>query len=231
MDTMQPVAIIRGEERIALPPGSRIEVDRVLVAPRRVRGVERPAHEVALEPTDGVEMRGKLEPGDDDPRRRAAFESSRATGWLGAGLVVTALSYAPTLYVGLTSTDPYDRALQIPFAGPWMDFLSRPACVPPNLPIALPVDPCMADKASRAAIVTSGALQDLGALFVLVGLPASAHIVGDADRGVGLAVVPTSNGAKLFGTLARTGTSSARSGRPTRSGDRAPSRSPCPASR
>jgi hypothetical protein len=59
----------------------------------------------------------------------------------------------------------------------------------------------MADKASRAAIVTSGALQDLGALFVLVGLPASAHIVGDADRGVGLAVVPTSNGAKLFGTF------------------------------
>ena len=53
MDAMQPVAIIRGEERIALAPGSRVEVDRVLVAPHRVRGVERPAHEVALEPTDG----------------------------------------------------------------------------------------------------------------------------------------------------------------------------------
>jgi hypothetical protein len=199
-DAMHPVAIVRGEERIALPPGSRVEVDRVLVAPRVVRGVERPAHEIALEPTDGIEMRGKVEPGEVIPGG-GRVESSRATGWLGAGLVVTALSYAPTLYVGLTSSDPYDKALQIPFAGPWMDFLSRPACVPPNLPVALPVDPCMADKASRAAIVTSGAMQDLGALFVLVGLPASAHIVGDADHGVGLSVVPTSNGAKLIGTF------------------------------
>jgi hypothetical protein len=197
-DVMQPVAIVRGEERIALPPGSRVEVDRARVPPRRVDGVEQPAHEIALEPTDGIEMRGKVEPGAGIPGG-GRVESSRATGWLGAGLVVTALSYAPTLYVGLTSTDPYDRALQIPFAGPWMDFLNRPACVPPNLPVALPVDPCMADKASRAAIVTSGVLQDLGALFVLVGLPASAHVVGDADHGVGLSVVPTSNGVRLVG--------------------------------
>jgi hypothetical protein len=197
-DTMQPVAIIRGEERIALPPGSRVEVDRVLVAPRRVRGVERPAHEVALEPTDGVEMRGKLEPGASIPGG-GRVESSRATGWLGAGLVVMALSYVPTLYVGLTSPDPYDRALQVPLAGPWMDFMSRPACVPPTLPVALPVDPCMPDKAARAAILTSGTLQDLGALFVLVGLPASSHIVGEGDRGV--ALVPTLNGAKLVGTF------------------------------
>ena len=30
-DVMRPVAIVRGEERIALPPGSRVEVDRALV--------------------------------------------------------------------------------------------------------------------------------------------------------------------------------------------------------
>jgi hypothetical protein len=32
-----------------------------------------------------------------------------------------------------------------------------------------------------------------------VGLPASAHVVGDADHGVGLSVVPTSNGVRLVG--------------------------------
>lgn len=197
-DTMQPVAVIRGEERIALPKGSRVEADRVLVAPRRHHGVEQPGRVMDLEASDGIEMHGKMEPGASIPGG-GRVESTRSTGWLAAGLVMFAFSYAPTLYVGIASNDPYDRALQIPIAGPWMDFLNRPACVPPNLPVQLPVDPCTPEKAARAAIVTSGAVQDLAALFVMMGLPASARVVGDGDHGV--ALVPTPGGAKLIGAF------------------------------
>ncbi len=202
-DALQPVAILRGEERIPLPAGTRVEADRVLVPSRTVRGVGKPAQAFELQPSDGIEMHGKLEPGSAIPGG-GRVESTRATGWLGAGLVVFALSYAPTLYVGLSSNDPYDRALQVPFAGPWMDFLSRPACVPPTLPAAVAAtaasyDLCTSEKIARGALITSGVVQDLAAVFVLVGLPASTRIVGDADRGV--ALVPTPGGAKLVGTF------------------------------
>ncbi len=54
----------------------------------------------------------------------------------------------------------------------------------------------MVDKAARAALITSGALQGLAAALTLVGLPAQARVV-EGDRGV--AIVPTAGGASVLG--------------------------------
>jgi hypothetical protein len=148
----------------------------------------------ALRPTDGIEMHGELAPGESIPGG-GRVESSRSGGALVGGLVVFTLSYAPTANVGAVSHGN-DSVLAAPIVGPWLDLVRRPACVPPTSPIALPVNPCMMETATRAALVTSGALQGLGALLTVIGLPASSRIV-DGDRGV--AVVPTPGGAALYG--------------------------------
>jgi glutaminase len=75
---------------------------------------------------------------------------------------------------------------------------ARPTCVPPQTPIPLPINPCIEETASRAALITSGALQGLGALLTVVGLPAHSQVIG-GDRGV--AIVPTATGAAAIGTF------------------------------
>jgi hypothetical protein len=72
----------------------------------------------------------------------------------------------------------------------------------------LPVDPCLAETAMRAGLVASGALQDLGVLFALIGLPSHSRIVTDGSRGVGeekprphIGIVPTPGGAAAVGTF------------------------------
>ncbi|HEY8041150.1 MAG TPA: hypothetical protein VIF15_15190 [Polyangiaceae bacterium] len=188
-EKLQPTAILRDDERIPLPPGSRVEADQV-VTPR--------GHVVELRRTDGVEMHGKIAPGDSIPGG-GRVESSRSTGALAAGVVILALSYVPTAYVGAASNRPEDRVLLAPVVGPWIDFAGRSRCVAPASPVPLPVDPCLGETASRAAIVTSGAMQGLGALLTVIGLPASSRIVDGGDRGV--AVVPTGNGAMMVGSF------------------------------
>ena len=183
-DQLRPVAIVREGVSFPVPAGSRVEADRI---------VRRDGETLALQPTDGVVMRGVVAPDQSIPGG-GRVESSRRGGVLAAGLIVMGFSYAPTAYVGATSVG--DRVLLVPVAGPWIDLGRRPACVPPQTDVPLPVDPCIADKASRAALVTSGSLQGLAALMTLVGLPSQARVV-EGDRGV--AVVPSAGGASVVG--------------------------------
>jgi hypothetical protein len=176
-----------------------------------VRGVlADAANVITLQPTDAIEMHGTFQPDDPLPGG-GRVESTRSTGMLVAGVVVFALAYAPTAYIGLGSSHSEDRVLAIPAAGPWIDLANRPACVPPQLPpgIKLPVDPCIAETAIRAALVASGALQDMGVLFALIGLPSHSRIVTtDAGRGVGeqkphphIGIIPILGGAAAVGTF------------------------------
>jgi hypothetical protein len=183
-DKLKPVAVVRDGERIPLPRGARVEADQI---------VRRDGRVIPLVRTDGVVMHGFVAPDESVPGG-GHIESSRHTGALAAGLIVLTLAYAPSAYVGATGTA--DRALLVPVAGPWIDLSRRPACVAPQTPVPLPVDPCLVDKAARTALVTSGALQGLAAALMLVGLPSQARLV-DGDKGI--AVVPTAGGASLTG--------------------------------
>ncbi len=167
---------------------------------------------IPLSSTDGVEMHGILSP-DDAESGAGHVESTRATGALVGGLVLLALSYGPSVYVGAQATPGYDRALSVPVAGPWLDLAQRPACAPPATPYKLPVDPCLWETAARVALVTSGSLQGLGALLTLWGLPSHSRLVeGGAParratrsrkekRPVTVAVAPALGGLVLGGTF------------------------------
>jgi hypothetical protein len=179
-------------------------------ASEEVRGVLADgANVLTLRPSDAVEMHGTFQPDDALPGG-GRIESTRSTGLLVAGIVVLSISYAPTAYVGLGSQRAADRVLLLPAAGPWIDLANRPACVPPQVPagIQLPVDPCIGETASRAALVASGVLQDLGLLLTVIGLPSHSRIVPDGNRGLGeqkpqprVAIVPTSMGGMAVGTF------------------------------
>jgi hypothetical protein len=167
------------------------------------------ANVVTLQPTDSIEMHGTFQPDDPLPGG-GRVESTRSAGMLVAGVVVFSLAYAPTAYIGFASPRSEDRVLAVPAAGPWIDLANRQACVPPQLPpgMKLPVDPCIAETAMRAALVASGALQDLGVLFALIGLPSHSRVVTDGARGVGeqkahphIGIVPTLGGAAAVGTF------------------------------
>jgi hypothetical protein len=187
-DKLQPVAILREGVRTPLPPGATVEADRVVLAGRRHLSAE-------LRSTDAIEMHGQLAPGESIPGG-GRVESTRWGGALLGGVIVLTLSYAPSAYVGAVSHGS-DSLLVVPVAGPWLDLLRRPGCVPVQSPIPLPVNPCTVETATRAALVTSGSLQGLGALLTLVGLPASSRVVDGSDRGV--AIVPSPGGAALYG--------------------------------
>ena len=134
---------------------------------------------LALAPGDGVEMRGVVTV-DHPVSGVGHVESTRATGALLGGLVLLALSYGPSLYVGAQASADYDKTLAIPVAGPWIDLGQRPGCVEPVTPIKPPVDLCTLDTAARVALVTSGSLQGLGMVLTLWGLPShSEWVEGD----------------------------------------------------
>jgi len=85
--------------------------------------------------------------------------------------------------------------------GPWLDLAKRPGCVEPVGASVSPVDPCLADNLVRAVIVTSGAVQGLGALLTIIGLPSHSNVVDGTDRGVGIRIVPMLGGAAAVGTF------------------------------
>jgi hypothetical protein len=159
---------------------------------------------IELRSEDGVEMRGSLPP-DGDVSGVGHVETTRSTGALVGGLVLLTLSYAPSAYVGAQATKDYDRALEIPVAGPWMDLAQRPACVAPA--VSSPIDPCIWETGARVALVASGSVQGLATLLTLVGLPTHSQLVEGDSRGAGarartrphLAVVPAPMGAAVTG--------------------------------
>jgi hypothetical protein len=160
---------------------------------------------IVLADGDGVEMRGRLSP-DESVSGVGRVESTRATGALVGGLVLLALSYAPSAYVGAQASSDHDRTLEIPVAGPWMDLAQRPACVPPVTQFKSPIDPCIMETGARIALVTSGSLQGLGALLTLWGLPSRSHLVEGDDGGAArakphVAFVPTLTGITVAGSF------------------------------
>jgi hypothetical protein len=173
-----------------------------------VRGVlPNASSAMALQLGDAIEMHGMFQPDEALPGG-GRVESTRSTGMLVGGIVVFTLAYAPTAYVGFGSTRQADRVLAVPAAGPWIDLANRPTCVPPQVPagVRLPFDPCIAETATRAALVASGALQDLGVAFALLGIPSHSRIVSTPDRGVGeakpkphIGIVPMGTGAAAVG--------------------------------
>jgi hypothetical protein len=162
------------------------------------------SNEISLAPGDRIEMHGSFAPGDVVPFG-GHVETSRITGALVGGLLLFAAAYAPSAYVGATSPQNFDRALLAPVVGPWIDFATRAKCVPPAGSQALPIDPCVEDKAARIAIVISGAAQSLGTVLMLIGLPSHAVYSADDERAASRSthwmIVPTGNGAAVVGSF------------------------------
>jgi hypothetical protein len=238
------VAVERGPETRAVPPGARLEADRIywpnepgehtvrlmagdviqkdgegrIVAVRsagpepivtrfvagtasspvgtlEVKGRLADASTVIpLRPSDRVRMTGTFETDEPIPGG-GHVKTTRSTGLLVGGLVVFALSYAPNVYVGATSPLRTDKDLLVPLAGPWVDLAERPKCVPPAGSQALPISPCIVETISKVAIVTGGAVEALGAILVVSGIPSSTRVSYEGDRFAikrpTLAVVPT----------------------------------------
>jgi hypothetical protein len=256
---LSPVAVERGLETFLVPPGARVEPDRVfwpnepgeyvyklsstdvfernragqIVAVRslgpdpvvrrfipgtvsfpigidEVRGrLADPSTIIPLRSSDRVRMTGTFESDESIPGG-GHVKTTRSTGLIVAGVTLFALSYAPTVYVGATSTLKADRDLLVPLAGPWLDLAQRPKCVPPPGSEALPVNPCIVETISKAVIVASGAVEGLGAILTVAGIPSTTRVSYEGDRIVAVekprvGVVPTfgagGTGMQAYGTF------------------------------
>jgi hypothetical protein len=142
-------------------------------------------NEVPLAPGDRIELLARYAPGDTIPGQ-GKVEERRKLSALVLGAIFFTMGYGPAFYVGATSTLKQDRLLLLPALGPWLDVLARPKCESFNAPI----DPCTGETLAKAAIVTSGIVQALGAVLFAVGLPAQAVVVKDEARGAELVVGP-----------------------------------------
>lgn len=236
---LEPVAIVRGESRIAIPKGAELgeksvawknantfvyklaDGDAVITdaeggisAVRSKDGTERhfapgtatqpagtdevrgmPTEErtvIALEPNDRIELKGTLSVGDPVPGG-GTIEGQRSVTSLVVGSILLLGAYGPAAYVGAASPRKTDRGLLVPIVGPWIDLVARPGCTPPPGSEVLPIDPCTEEKASVGALITSGIVQLLGGVLVVVGLPGRAALV-DPKRG-GVTIVPMTAGA------------------------------------
>lgn len=156
---------------------------------------------------DRIEVRGTFEPDTPLPFG-GSVERRRPFGLLFGGATILVLAYAPSAYVGAISPRKQDRVLLVPVAGPFIDYANRPTCTPPAGAELLPVDMCIEEKASRAALIASGSLQGLGALLFALGLPARTHIIpppegasGKKTRAASWQVLPTRRGMEASGTF------------------------------
>ncbi|MEO8875244.1 MAG: hypothetical protein ABI461_06645 [Polyangiaceae bacterium] len=136
---------------------------------------------IDLAPTDRVEVSGMLVP-DDSIAGVGHVETSRFTFALVFGGIVTALAYAPTAVVGVSSSRKGDRVLLLPVFGPWIDLLGRDKCItPPQIATdtSVPADPCVAETGNRVGLITSGVAQVLGGILFVAGLPEHAELIED----------------------------------------------------
>lgn len=190
------VGVRRGDgTEVRFAPGTAIIVeggDAVRGELEDVTGV------IPLQRRDRIEVQGSFE-ADEQVPGGGMVERRRSTGMLIGGATVMLLSYAPSAYIGAISRRPSDRVLLVPVAGPFIDLSQRASCQPPQGSELLPVDPCLEEKASRGALIASGAIQSLGALLFVIGLPTRPHVVETAKPT--FKVVPTRNGAAAMGTF------------------------------
>jgi hypothetical protein len=145
---------------------------------------------------DRVWMKGTFE-SDEHISGGGRIKTTRSMGLLVAGITLLFLSYAPSAYVGATSTLKTDRALLVPVAGPWLDIAERPKCVPPAGSEALPVNPCIVETISKAVIVAAGAVEGLGAILIAAGISSSTPVSYEGDKVV--AQAPTLKVLPSFG--------------------------------
>jgi hypothetical protein len=99
--------------------------------------------------------------------RTAKKEDPRSHAHAGANLMLTgivtlALSYGPAVYVGNESTLTADHRLQTPFAGPWIDLVSRPGCASSAN--------CGSEPGYQALLMFDGFFQALSGIEILAGL-------------------------------------------------------------
>lgn len=190
--TFVPTVIVSEGNRIPLPRGARIETDEAASI------VRVGATTLTLEDHDLVEMSGNP-PGKTVTER---VQSHRAIGPLIAGMVVFAVAYAPVVYVASQTSSSWNKLLYVPFAGPWLDLANRPPCTPPVLPtgITLPINPCFVETITRVALVAAGALQGLGAVLSVFGLPSHSEVTG-GDSGVHVSFAPNGTGVTAFGSF------------------------------
>jgi hypothetical protein len=83
-------------------------------------------------------------------------------GLIVSGAVLLGATYSVSTLVGFTSSEPADRALLVPVAGPWMDLADRPGCSDNN-------QGCNGETAARVLLVADGVGQALGALNMVGG--------------------------------------------------------------
>jgi hypothetical protein len=152
---------------------------------------------IPLRSGDRVRMTGIFESDEHIPGG-GRIKTTRSTGLLAAGITLLLLSYAPSAYVGATSTLKPDRDLLVPLAGPWLDIAERPKCVPPAGSEALPVNPCIVETISKAVIVAAGAVEGLGAILIAAGIPSSTRVSYEGDKIV--AQAPTLKVLPSFGS-------------------------------
>ena len=189
-DRITSVRLANGQH-IVFAPGSAYSPEGA----NEVRGrLAEGVRTVDLAPTDKVEMTGTLAEGDR-VQGIGHVETSRFTFALVVGSVVTLLAYAPTAYVGASSTKNTDRILLLPVLGPWIDLATRGGCTtPPQVATDqdIPTDPCIAETANKVGLVTSGVAQAVGGILFLVGLPEHAELVSDRPSQTGRARSPFS---------------------------------------
>lgn len=165
---------------------------------------------IALMPHDRIEVRGHFA-ADDAVPGGGRVEARRPMGLVVGGATVLALGYAPAAYVGAVSPRSTDRVLMIPIAGPFLALSTRSHCAPPPGAEMLPVDACIEEKVTRAALVAGGAVQSLGAVLLALGLPTRMHVIPTSEgrdskrskkkASASVLFLPTPGGAAAFGTF------------------------------
>lgn len=183
---LAPVSIARGDENIAVPEGSVVEGNHIVVSGAanvmetdesgRVVSIRNSAGEwadpgetIALKKTDRIVVRGTLSLGDDVPGGGKVV-MKRQTGALAFGILSFGLAYLSAAIGGAASNE--DRPLLAPIVGPWANLVMRPPCV---------IDPtiginCVPDTFARFGSVVSGLFQALGVVFIIAGSPAHAAV-------------------------------------------------------
>jgi hypothetical protein len=129
-------------------------------------------------------------------------ESSGNSAFAVLGLITLGVGYAPSLYVGATSSLKADRVLFVPVLGPWIDLATRPSCATDQkIKDASGLDTCSPEKLAEAGLIASGGFQALGALLFFVGLPSRAVFVEDKRTGLRVESVFSARGASIVGSF------------------------------
>jgi hypothetical protein len=154
---------------------------------------------IALADGDRIELVGMFAPGERVPGG-GHIESSGNPAFAVLGLVTLAVGYAPSLYVGATSSLTADRVLLVPVLGPWIDLATRPSCTTDNaIKDTSGLDTCSPERVAKAGLIAAGSLEALGTLLFFVGLPNRAVFVEDKRSGLKVEAVFSASGASIVG--------------------------------